>query len=77
MFKYKQQEMNNEQTIKLRPPIEGTISRMQPLKPLMFEDELEDFEYYESFDIFDYTEKNMLINIREINDNRNKSSQKE
>ena len=55
--------MSSEQIIKLKTLIEGAISRMQPLKPFMREDELEDFEYYESFDITDYTEKKICISI--------------
>ena len=48
--------MSSEQIIKLRSFIKAAISRMQPLKSLMREDELEDFEYYESFDITNCTE---------------------
>jgi len=55
--------MSSEQIIKLKTLIEGAISRMQTLKPFMREDELEDFEYYESFDITDYTEKKICISI--------------
>jgi hypothetical protein len=55
--------MSSEQIIELRTLIEGAISRMRPLKPLMHEDELEDFEYYESFDITDYTEKKICLSI--------------
>ena len=55
--------MSSEQIIKLRTLIEGAISRMQSLKPLMREDELENFEYYESFDITDYTKKNICLSI--------------
>jgi len=55
--------MSSEQIIKTRALIEEAISRMQPLKPLMREDELEDFEYYESFDITNYTEKKICISI--------------
>ncbi|MDA9069640.1 hypothetical protein N8013_06690 [Algibacter sp.] len=57
--------MSSEQIIKTRALIEEAISRMQPLKPLMREDELEDFEYYESFDITNYTEKKICLSILE------------
>ncbi|GAA4938732.1 hypothetical protein GCM10023314_09200 [Algibacter agarivorans] len=55
--------MNSEQIIKLRTLIEEAISRMQPLKPSMREDELEDFEYYESFDITNCNEKRICLSI--------------
>ena len=55
--------MSNEEIIKLRTQIEGAISRMQPLKPLMRDDELEDFEYYESFDITNSSKKEICLSI--------------
>ena len=55
--------MSSEQIIKLRTFIEAAISRMQPLKSLMREDELEDFEYYESFDITNCTEKRICLSM--------------
>ena len=55
--------MGNEEIIKLRTQIEEVISRMQPLKPLMREDEIEDFEYYEGFDITNHTEKKICFSI--------------
>ena len=55
--------MSSEQIIELRVLIKGAIKRMQPLKPLMREDELEDFEYYESFDINVYTAKKICLSI--------------
>jgi len=55
--------MSNEEIIKLRTQIEGTISRMQALKPLMREDELEDFEYYEGFDITNHPDKKIFLSI--------------
>lgn len=55
--------MSSEHKIELRTLIEGAISRMQPLKRLMREDEFEDFEYYESFDITTYTEKKICLSI--------------
>lgn len=57
--------MNSEQLIILRTRIRGAISRMQPLKPLMREDELEDLEYYESFDITNHTENKICLSILE------------
>ena len=48
---------------KIRPLIKASISRLQPFKPLMHEDELEDVEYYESFDITDYTKKDIILSI--------------
>ena len=55
--------MSSEQIIELRVLIKGAIKRMQPLKPLMREDELEDFEYYESFDINVNTAKKICLSI--------------
>lgn len=55
--------MSRQKIIILKSLIEAAISRMQPLKPLMREDELEDLEYYESFDITDYTEKKICLSI--------------
>lgn len=55
--------MSSEHIIELSTLIEGAISRMQPLKRLMREDEFEDFEYYESFDITTYTEKKICLSI--------------
>ena len=55
--------MGSEQIIKLRTLIERAISRIQPLKPLMRDYELEDFEYYESFDITNCTEKRICLSI--------------
>jgi len=48
---------------KIRPLIKASISRLQPFKPLMHEDELEDVEYYESFDITDCTKKDIILSI--------------
>ena len=39
--------MNSKHILELKELKKETISRMQPLKPIMHEDELEDFEYYE------------------------------
>ena len=55
--------MGNEEIIKLRTQIEEAISRMQPLKPLMREDEIEDFEYFESFEITNDTKNKLCLSI--------------
>jgi hypothetical protein len=55
--------MNSKHILELKELKKETISRMQPLKPIMHEDELEDFEYYESFEITDYTEKKICLSI--------------
>jgi len=55
--------MSSEQLNKIRTSIEASISRLQPLKPLMHEDELEDVEYYESINITNSTNKNMCLSI--------------
>lgn len=55
--------MSSEQLNKIRTSIEASLLRLQPLKPLMREDELEDVEYYESFNITNSTNKNMCLSI--------------
>jgi len=55
--------MGNEEIIKLKTQIEEAISRMQPLKPLMREDEIEDFEYFESFEITNDTKNKLCLSI--------------
>ena len=55
--------MSSEQINKLRALIQETISRLKPMKPLMREDELEDVEYYEGFDITEYTKKDIILSI--------------
>jgi hypothetical protein len=55
--------MGNEEIIKLRTQIEEAISKMQPLKPFMREDEIEDFEYFESFEITNDTKNKLCLSI--------------
>ena len=55
--------MSSEQINKIRTSIKASISRLQPKKPLMREDELEDVEYYESFEITEYTKKDIILSI--------------
>ena len=55
--------MRNEDINKLKILIEAAILRLQPLKPLMREDEQEDLDYYESFDFSDKTDKNIGLSI--------------
>ena len=56
-------QMSSEHVNKIRALILEMISRLKPLKPLMREEELEDVEYYESFDITDYTKKDIILSI--------------
>lgn len=53
----------NSEINKIRSLIKASISRLQPFKPFMREDELEDVAYYESFDITDYTKKDIILSI--------------
>ena len=55
--------MSSEQLNNIRTTIKASLLRLQPFKPLMHEDELEDVEYYESFDITNSTNKNMCLSI--------------
>lgn len=55
--------MSSEQLNNIRTTIKASLSRLQPFKPFMHEDELEDVEYYESFDITNSTNKNMCLSI--------------
>lgn len=55
--------MNIEQIEQLRASIKELIARLQPVKYLMWEEELEDFEYYESFIITDQTNKEVCFSI--------------
>ncbi|MFH6767111.1 hypothetical protein V8G56_00065 [Gaetbulibacter aquiaggeris] len=55
--------MDNEQIEQLRASIKELIASLQSVKYLMWEEELEDFEYYESFIITDQTNKEVCFSI--------------
>ena len=57
--------MSIEQIGPLRASIKEIMTRLQALKYLMREEELEDFEYYESFIITDHTNKEICFSILE------------
>jgi hypothetical protein len=57
--------MSIEPIEQLRASIKELIARLQSLKYLMWEEELEDFEYYESFIITDQTNKEICFSILE------------
>ena len=57
--------MSIEQIEQLRASIKELIARLQFFKYLMWEEELEDFEYYESFIITDHTNKEICFSILE------------
>jgi len=57
--------MSIEPIEQLRASIKELIARLQSFKYLMWEEELEDFEYYESFIITDHTNKEICFSILE------------
>ena len=57
--------MSIEQIEQLRVSIKEVIARLQSFKYLMWDEELEDFEYYESFIITDQTNKEICFSILE------------
>jgi len=57
--------MSIEPIEQLRVSIKELIARLQSFKYLMWEEELEDFEYYESFIITDQTNKEICFSILE------------
>ena len=57
--------MSIEPIEQLRVSIKELIARLQSFKYLMWEEELEDFEYYESFIITDHTNKEICFSILE------------
>ena len=57
--------MSIEPIKQLRASIKELIARLQSLKYLMWEEELEDFEYYQSFIITDHTNKEICFSILE------------
>jgi hypothetical protein len=57
--------MSSEEIEQLRVSIQELIARLQSLKYLMWEEELEDFEYYESFIITGHTNKEVCFSILE------------
>ena len=57
--------MSIEPIKQLRASIKELIARLQSLKYLMWEEELEDFQYYQSFIITDHTNKEICFSILE------------
>ncbi len=57
--------MSIEEIEQLRVSIKKLIARLQSLKYLMWEEELEDFEYYKSFIITSHTNKEVCFSILE------------
>ncbi len=55
--------MNDESIKELRTSILKMISRLTPMKSFMREEELEDFEYYESFKITKKTKLEVCFSI--------------
>jgi len=57
------QHMHSESITQLKRLIAAAMARLQPMKSVMREDELEDLDYYESFDIAHCKEKKVVVSI--------------
>lgn len=55
--------MRRESITQLKHSIKVTMTRLQTMKSLMREDELEDVDYYESFDITNCANKKIIGSI--------------
>jgi hypothetical protein len=57
--------MNNDSIPQLKRLINAAMARLHPMKSIMREDELEDVDYYESFDIAHCKEKKIVASIHQ------------
>jgi len=55
--------MRSDSITQLKRLIAAAMARLLPMKSVMREDELEDFEYYESFDLTHCKEKKVVSSI--------------
>lgn len=55
--------MRSDSITQLKHLIKAAMARLQPMKSVMREDELEDLDYYESFDIAQCKEKKVVASI--------------
>jgi len=60
---FNSQHMRRESITQLKHSIKATMTRLQPMKSVMREDELEDVDYYESFDITNCANKKIIASI--------------